>query len=71
MIEFCLSRQIIGIHRLAFFQAERQPDRDKAIIDSHVACLRYATEQSVPYVLVFEDVLEIYKGCVITLTSSY
>jgi hypothetical protein len=45
----------VGMRRVVFFRAERQPDRDKAIIDSHMACLRYAIEQGVPYVLVFED----------------
>src|SRR5208283_4299004 len=45
----------VGIRRVVFFQSERQPDRDKAIIDAHMACLRYAVDQNVPYVLVFED----------------
>ena len=45
----------VGIRRVVFFQSERQSDRDKAIIDAHMACLRYAVEQNVPYVLVFED----------------
>jgi hypothetical protein len=45
----------VGIRQVVFFQSERQPDRDKAIIDAHMACLRYAVEQNVPYVLVFED----------------
>ena len=45
----------VGMRQVVFFQPERQPDRDKAIIDSHMACLRYAVEQNVPYVLVFED----------------
>jgi hypothetical protein len=45
----------VGINRVVFFHAERQPDRDKAIIDSHMACLRYAIERKVPHVLIFED----------------
>ena len=45
----------VGIKRVVFFHAERQPDRDKAIIDSHIACLRYAIQQNVPHVLIFED----------------
>jgi hypothetical protein len=45
----------VGIRRVVFFQSERQEDRDKAIIDAHMACLRYAVEKKVPYVLVFED----------------
>jgi hypothetical protein len=45
----------VGLRRVVFFRTERQADRDKAIIDSHMACLRYAIEQGVPYVLVFED----------------
>jgi hypothetical protein len=45
----------VGIRRVVFFQSERQADRDKAIIDAHMACLRYAVERNVPYVLVFED----------------
>ena len=45
----------VGIRRVVFFQSERQSDRDKAIIDAHMACLRYAVKQNVPYVLVFED----------------
>ncbi|HEY0789422.1 MAG TPA: glycosyltransferase family 25 protein [Chthoniobacterales bacterium] len=45
----------VGMRQVVFYQPERQPDRDKAIIDSHMACLRYAIEQEVPYVLVFED----------------
>jgi hypothetical protein len=45
----------VGIRKVVFFQSERQTDRDKAIIDAHMACLRYAVEQNVPYVLVFED----------------
>jgi hypothetical protein len=45
----------VGIRKVVFFQSERQADRDKAIVDAHMACLRYAVEQNVPYVLVFED----------------
>ena len=45
----------VGLRRVVFFRTAPQPDRDKAIIDSHMACLRYAIEQGVPYVLVFED----------------
>jgi hypothetical protein len=45
----------VGIPKVVFFQSERQADRDKAIIDAHMACLRYALEQNVPYVLIFED----------------
>jgi hypothetical protein len=45
----------VGIRKVVFFQSERQADRDKAIIDAHMACLRYALEQNVPYVLIFED----------------
>lgn len=45
----------VGIRQVVFFQSERKADRDKAIIDAHMACLRYAVEQNVPYVLVFED----------------
>jgi hypothetical protein len=45
----------VGIRQVVFFQSERQTDRDKAIIDAHMACLRYAVERNVPYVLVFED----------------
>jgi GR25 family glycosyltransferase involved in LPS biosynthesis len=45
----------VGIRQVVFFQSERQPDRDKAIIDAHMACLRYAVEQHVPHVLIFED----------------
>ncbi len=45
----------VGIKQVVFFQSERQADRDKAIIDAHMACLRYAEERKVPYVLVFED----------------
>jgi glycosyl transferase family 25 len=47
--------QRVGINRVIFLHSERQPDRDKAIIDSHMACLRYAIEQNVPHVLIFED----------------
>jgi hypothetical protein len=45
----------VGIRQILFFQSERKADRDKAIIDAHMACLRYAVEQNVPHVLVFED----------------
>lgn len=45
----------VGLKKVVFFRAERQPDRDKAIIDSHMACLKYAVNQGVPHVLVFED----------------
>ena len=54
----------VGIRQVVFFQSERQADRDKAIIDAHMACLRYAVERNVPYFLVFEDdalFLEGYK----------
>lgn len=44
-----------GLKQVVFFRAERQPDRDKAIIDSHMACLKYAVSQGVSHVLVFED----------------
>jgi glycosyl transferase, family 25 len=47
--------QRVGIKQVVFLHAERQPDRDKAIIDSHMACLRYAVQQNVPHVLIFED----------------
>ncbi len=45
----------VGIRQVVFYQSERQADRDNAIIDAHMACLRYAVEKNVPYVLVFED----------------
>jgi hypothetical protein len=45
----------VGLRQVVFFRTEPQPDRDKAIIDSHMACLRYAIEKEVPYVLIFED----------------
>jgi len=45
----------VGMRQVVFFRAERQPDRDAAIIDSHMACLRYAVERNVEHVLVFED----------------
>jgi hypothetical protein len=45
----------VGIRQVVFYQSEKMADRDKAIIDAHMACLRYAVEKKVPYVLVFED----------------
>jgi hypothetical protein len=45
----------VGLRQVVFFRTEKQADRDMAIIDSHMACLRYAIAKGVPYVLVFED----------------
>jgi hypothetical protein len=45
----------VGIRQVVFYQSEKMADRDKAIIDAHMACLRYAVQKKVPYVLVFED----------------
>jgi hypothetical protein len=47
--------QRIGLRRVTFVRTERQPDRDKAIIDAHMACLRHAVARGVPHFLVFED----------------
>ena len=44
-----------GLKNVTFFRTERQADRDKAIIDSHMSCLQYAVDQGVPHVLIFED----------------
>ena len=55
--------QRVGINHVVFLHSERQPDRDKAIVDSHMACLRYAVQQSVPYVLIFEDDVQFSDQC--------
>jgi len=52
------SREILakaGIPRVVYYKTERQEDRDKAIMDSHAACMRYLIEKNVPYALIFED----------------
>jgi hypothetical protein len=51
-----------GLRRVVFYRSSRQPDRDKAIIDSHMACLRYAVDQGVPHVLIFEDDAQFLDG---------
>ena len=51
-----------GLRRVVFYRSPRQPDRDKAIIDAHMACLRYAVEQGVPHVLIFEDDAQFLDG---------
>src|SRR6185436_3205701 len=50
-----LELQRAGLKRVTFFRTGRQADRDRAIIDSHMGCLRHAVEAKVPYVLIFED----------------
>jgi hypothetical protein len=52
----------IGLHQVVFYRSSRQPDRDKAIIDAHMACLRYALDQGVPYALIFEDDVQFLEG---------
>jgi hypothetical protein len=51
-----------GLRQVVFYRSARQPDRDKAIIDAHMACLRYAVDQDVPYVLIFEDDAQFLDG---------
>jgi hypothetical protein len=51
-----------GLRRVVFYRSSRQPDRDKVIIDSHMACLRYAVDQDAPYVLIFEDDAQFLDG---------
>jgi hypothetical protein len=51
-----------GLRRVVFYRSPRQPDRDKAIIDAHMACLRYAVERNVPHVLIFEDDAQFLDG---------
>src|SRR5215469_1581276 len=51
-----------GLRRVVFYRSQRQPDRDKAIIDAHMACLRYAVERGVPHVLIFEDDVQFLDG---------
>lgn len=45
----------VGIGQVSFYRSVRQPDRDKAIIDSHMACLQKIVESGVPYALLLED----------------
>jgi len=52
----------VGLRRVVFYRSQRQPDRDKAIIDAHMACLRYAVERDVPHVLIFEDDVQFLDG---------
>jgi hypothetical protein len=52
----------VGLSKVVFYRSARQPDRDKAIIDAHMACLRYAIEQQVPYALIFEDDVSFQEG---------
>lgn len=51
-----------GLRRMIFARTERQEDRDKAIIDAHMACLRRAVSEDVPWVLVFEDDVQFEEG---------
>lgn len=51
-----------GLKQVVFYRSSRQADRDKAIIDAHVACLRYAIDQGVPYALIFEDDVLFIEG---------
>ena len=51
-----------GLRQVVFYRSARQPDRDKAIIDAHMACLRYAVDQGVPHVLIFEDDAQFLDG---------
>lgn len=53
--EVCEELRRVGLSRVNFLRTERQPDRDKAIVDAHMACLRRAVELGVPHLLVFED----------------
>src|SRR5579859_5051104 len=48
----------VGISNVMFYRSWRHRKRDKAIIDAHMACLRYAVNENVPYVLIFEDDVE-------------
>jgi GR25 family glycosyltransferase involved in LPS biosynthesis len=45
----------VELEDVTFFRTTRQKSRNKGCIDSHMACLQYAVERQVPYVLVFED----------------
>lgn len=54
--------QRVGLQRVVFYRAERQEDREKGCIDSHMACLKYAVEQGVPHVLMFEDDVLFQEG---------
>jgi hypothetical protein len=51
-----------GLRQVVFYRSSRQPDRDKAIVDAHMACLRYAVDQGVPHVLIFEDDVQFLDG---------
>jgi hypothetical protein len=53
----------VGLTRVTFYQTTRQSNRNKGCIDSHMACLSYAVEQHVPYVLIFEDDVLFLEGC--------
>jgi hypothetical protein len=52
----------VGLSKVVFYRSGRQPNRDKAIIDSHIACLRYAIDQQAPHVLIFEDDVAFQEG---------
>lgn len=51
-----------GLRQVVFYRSPRQPDRDKAILDAHIACLRYMIDRGVPYALIFEDDVQFVEG---------
>jgi hypothetical protein len=51
-----------GLKQVVFYRSSRQAERDKAIIDAHIACLRYAIDQGAPYALIFEDDVLFLEG---------
>lgn len=48
----------VGLENVTFYRTNRDTDRNKGCIDSHMACLEYAIKMGVPYVLVLEDDVE-------------
>jgi GR25 family glycosyltransferase involved in LPS biosynthesis len=50
--------QSVDLNRVTFYRTTRQENRNKGCIDSHMACLQYAIEKGVPYVVIFEDDVE-------------
>lgn len=51
-----------GLENVIFYRTNRNNDRNKGCIDSHMACLEYAITLGVPYVLVLEDDVEFRPG---------
>ncbi|MDD2709171.1 MAG: hypothetical protein PHV34_14385 [Verrucomicrobiae bacterium] len=45
----------VGMKKLVFYRTKRQPDGTRAGAHSHMMCLKYAVQQGVSHVLMFED----------------